>query len=134
MSERRVFILAHQTARMRAAQAVAEAPDGWRVTVEPPKRGLDINAALHAKLGEIAERVLWAGQRQDIETWKRLMVGAWSRANKEPVVLLPALDGQGIEIVFRRTSAMTQAEVHDLLLFIEAWCAERPEFAEEATT
>ena len=127
----RLLILTGPAVRMRAHKAIDEVPDNWRVRIEPPRRGLDINAALHAKLGEVADRVQWAGAKQDIETWKRLLVGAWSRAQGEPVTMLPALDGNGIEIVFRRTSAMTQAEVHDLLLYIESWCAERPEFAEE---
>lgn len=124
MSEKRLFILAHMEARKRASQAVAEAPEGWRVTVEPPRRGLDINAALHAKLGEIAASSEWAGRRWDIETWKRLLVAAWSRATGQALVMLPALDGAGVDIVFRRTSSMTQAEVRELLAFIEAWEAE----------
>lgn len=127
MSDRRVFTLAHLEARRRAAQAVAEAPNGWRVTVEPPKRNLEINAALHATLGEIADRVPWAGKLRSIETWKRLMVAAWLRAVGEQVEFLPAIDGHGVDVVFRRTSEMTQAEVRDLLAYIEAWAAERPE-------
>jgi hypothetical protein len=126
----RFIILAHQEARRRALQAVAEAPEGYVVRIAPPKRNSDINAALHATLAEIAERVLWVGQRHDIETWKRLLVAAWSRATGERTMILPALDGHGVDIVFRRTSKMTQAEVRELLAYIEAWRAERPEFAE----
>lgn len=128
---KRVFYLVHDEARRRASQCVAEAPDGCIAEVREPNRNGAINAALHAKLGEIAERVQWAGAKHEIETWKRLLVGAWSRAQGEPVTMLPALDGNGIEIVFRRTSSMTQAEVHDLICYIEAWAAERPEFADE---
>lgn len=131
MSDARLFILSHAEARRRAAQYVAEAPDGWTVRVAAPRRNADINAALHAMLGEIAERVEWAGKRWDIETWKRLLVAAWSRATGESSMFLPALDGQGVDVVFRRTSQMTQAEVRDLLAFIEAWRAERPEFQEQ---
>ena len=82
-------------------------------------------------LGEIAERVQWAGKLHDIETWKRLLVAAWGRATGEHTMVLPALDGHGVDIVFRRTSQMTQAEMRDLLGFIDAWKAERPEFQEE---
>ena len=130
MSDKRIFILAHQQARIRAVAAVAEAQDGWRVTVEPPRRSLDQNAALHARIGEIADRCEWAGQKHDIDTWKRLLVGAWDRATGEPVTMLPALDGRGVEIVFRRTSKLTKRECSDLLEFVNAWVAERPEFAE----
>lgn len=126
MNERRVFGLVHAEARRRALAAVAAAPDGWTVTVAPPKRNSDINAALHAALGEIADRVEWAGKKWDIETWKRLLVAAWTRATGERTLILPALDGHGVDIVFRRTSQMTQAEMRDLMAFIDAWCAEQP--------
>lgn len=119
------FVLGgHPEARYRAACAVADAPDGYVVKVEPPRRNLDINAALHAKIGEIAASREWAGRRWDIETWKRLLVAAWSRATGQALVMLPALDGAGVDIVFRRTSSMTQAEVRELMTFIEAWEAE----------
>lgn len=130
MTEKRTFILAHDTARKRAVACVAEAPAGYTVTVGPPKRGLDINAALHATLAEIAERVTWAGKKWDLEVWKRLLVAAWARATGDPVVMLPALDGAGVDIVFRRTSLMTQPEMRDLMAFIDAWCAEQPELNE----
>ena len=124
MSDKRLFNLVHDEARRRAVAAVAEAPAGWRVTVEPPKRTGDQNAALHALLGEIADRCEWAGRKWDIETWKRLLVGAWTRANKEPVMLLPALDGHGVEMVFRRTGTLSRAECGELLEFVNAWAAE----------
>jgi hypothetical protein len=118
------FILAHDTARAGAIKAVQAAPAGHVVTIKPPTRNLEINAALHAKLTEIAESREWAGKRWDVETWKRLLVAAWSRATGEALVMLPALDGAGVDIVFRRTSAMTQGEVRELLTFIECWEAE----------
>lgn len=124
MTEKRTFFANSATARQNAMRAVAHCPDGYKVTIEPPKRSGSINAALHAKLGEIADSREWAGKRWDIETWKRLLVASWHRATGQSVVMLPALDGAGIDIVFRRTSDMTQEEVRDLLAFIEAWEAE----------
>ena len=124
MSDRRLFVLAHTDARKRAAQAVAEAPDGYVVRIEPPRRNLDQNAALHAKITEISQRMQWCGKRLDVDTWKRLLVGAWSRAENEPVTMLPALDGNGVEIIFRRTSTLTKRECSDLLEWINAWAAE----------
>lgn len=121
---KRVFTLAHHEARRRAVAAVAEAPENYRVTVEPPKRNLEQNAALHARLTEIAERVEWCGKKWDAETWKRLLVGAWTRAINEPVMMLPALDGHGVEIVFRRTSTLSKRECSDLLEFVNAWASE----------
>ncbi|MDE1918963.1 MAG: recombination protein NinB, partial [Sphingomonadales bacterium] len=55
---------------------------------------------------------------------KRLLVAAWCRARREQVELLPALDGHGVDIVFRRTSQLTRGECAELCDFIQAWCAE----------
>jgi NinB protein len=126
-ADQRVLILAHAEARRRAVDAVREAPDGYKVTIGPVKRNLEINAALHASIAEVAERVTWAGRKWDAETWKRLLTASWSRAIGNQATVLPALDGYGVDIVMRRTSDMTQAEVRDLLAWIDAWKAERPE-------
>lgn len=115
------FILSHELARRRAMAAVADAPAGYVIRVEEPRRRNAINAALHAKLTEIAQSREWAGKRWDVETWKRLLTAAWGRATGQSVVMLPALDGAGVDIVFRRTSELTQAECRDLLAFVEAW-------------
>jgi hypothetical protein len=122
MSQR--FILAHDLARRRAVAAVAEAPEGYVITIAEPKRSGAINAALHAKLTEIAAGREWAGKRWPMEVWKRLLVAAWSRANGEAITLLPALDGVGVDIVQRHTSTMTQRQVSKLLSYVEAWDAE----------
>lgn len=129
MSDRRTFVLAHQLARNRAMDAVRDAPAGHVVTVSAPTRNLRINAALHALLTEIAQRVEYCGRHWGAEVWKRLLTAAWCRATGEVVIVLPALDGAGVDVVFRRTSQMTQAEVRDLMAYIEAWMAEKPEFA-----
>lgn len=124
MPERQHFILSHQNARRRALQAVAEAPDGFVVDVREPNRSGDQNAALHARLTEIAARCEWAGQRHPLEVWKRLLTAAWCRATGQAVTILPALDGQGVDIVFRRTSSLSKRECSDLMEFVNAWAAE----------
>ncbi len=100
---------------------------GHRLTLEvkPRTRSVEQNALLHAMLGEISAQVEWAGAKRDVECWKRLLVAAWCRARGESVELLPALDGHGVDIVFRRTSKMTVDEVSELCEFIMAWAAER---------
>lgn len=117
----RTFILAHEQARAGVAGFAHMAPAGTVVEFREPTRNSAINAALHAKLGEIAATREWADRRWDAETWKRLLVAAWSRANGEPLQMLPALDGHGVDIVWRKTSEMTQREVRELLAWIEAW-------------
>jgi len=117
------FVLAHPLARRRAMQAVADAPAGHVVTVKEPSRNGDQNAALHALLSDIARSREWAGSHQSIDTWKRLLTAAWGRAAGHQATYLPALDGAGVDIVFRPTSTLTVRECSDLIEFINAWAA-----------
>ena len=92
--------------------------------VKPETRSAQQNRLLHALLGDIARQVEWAGRRRDAEVWKRLLTAAWLRARGESVELLPAIDGHGVDVVFRRTSTLTRGECAELCDFIMAWAAE----------
>ena len=122
---RRYFVLAHAEARANAKKAVEEAPDGYAVEIKPVKRTLGQNALLHALLSDISRYVEWAGQRRDIEVWKRLLTAAWLRARGEPLEMLPAIDGHGVDIVFRRTSELTKNEMIELIEYIQAWAIDQ---------
>lgn len=91
------------------------------ITARESTRSLEQNAKLHAILSEIAEEREWCGRKRSIEVWKRLMTAAWLRARGESVELLPALDGHGVDVVFRPTSTLTVAEMSELIDWIEAW-------------
>lgn len=107
----------------RAKQLIG---DGKRLTLElrPEKRSDAQNRLLHACLSEISRQIDWAGQKRDVDTWKRLLTAAWLRARGENVEMLPAIDGHGVDIVFRRTSQLTKAECSELSEFVFAWAAE----------
>ena len=91
------------------------------LTLKPETRSLKENALLHALLTQISKQKEWAGEKRDVETWKRLITAAWCRARGEQIELLPAIDGQGADIVFRRTSQLTRAECAELIEFLYAW-------------
>jgi len=95
------------------------------VTAKPAKRTQEHSARLHAMLGWISKHVEWAGAKHDTDTWKRLLVAAWCRARGEQISYLPALDGHGIDIVFKRTSELTGKEMADLIEYIYFWGASR---------
>ena len=120
-----IFNLINEAVRLRACAAIMAAADGMRVEIKDRRRSLDQNAKLHATLGDIAKQVPWAGQYLDIETWKRLMTAAWLRARGDQVEFLPALDGHGVDVVFRRTSDLSVSEVSELIEFINAWAADK---------
>lgn len=96
----------------------------FEFVIRPARRNTAQNALLHAMLTEIAKTQEWAGKKRDLETWKRLLTAAWLRARGESIEVLPALDGHGIDVVFRRTSDLTKAECAELITFVQAWAEE----------
>jgi hypothetical protein len=89
------------------------------------ERSTEKNAHLHAILGAIATQREWAGKRLDIEAWKRLMVAAFEREKGRSPEFYPALDGHGMDIVYSRTSRMSEQEIRELILFAEVWAIEQ---------
>lgn len=133
MAERITMSLVNAQQAHQAIQTAWRHAKGWlmasdtRLTLEirPEKRSDAQNRLLHACLSEISKQVEWAGTKRDVDTWKRLLTAAWLRARGEPIEMLPALDGHGVDIVFRRTSQLTKAECAELSEFVMAWAAER---------
>lgn len=93
------------------------------VEVREETRSLAENAMLHALLSQISREVEWAGKKRDAEVWKRLLTAAWMRARGEHIEMLPALDGHGVDVVFRRTSQLTRSECAELIEFVMAWAS-----------
>lgn len=79
------------------------------------------NRLLHSRIADIARQIEWAGATRDLDTWKRLLMAAWLRARGESVEILPALDGHGVDVVFRRTSQLNRAECAEFSEYILAW-------------
>ena len=118
---------AHQAIQTAWAHAKAWLCAGdQRLTLEirPEKRSDAENRMLHSMLGHISKTHEWAGKKHSIDVWKRLLTAAWCRATGEPVELLPALDGNGVDIVFKKTSQLSRKECADLIEFIFAWSAD----------
>lgn len=124
MSDNRTYILVHDTARRLAKACIDTAPDGYVCEIKAPTRSSQENRLLHALIGEVSRKLEWAGQKRDLETWKRLFVAAWCRAGGEHVEVLPALDGHGVDLVPARTSKLTKKECADLIEYIYAWGAD----------
>ena len=108
-------------ARVAACDAVHKAPDDYVCRISEQTRNGEQNALLHACITDVAEQMPWAGKKQDIETWKRLLVAAWMRATGRSVTLLPALDGSGFDALYTKTSRLTKAECAELTEYILAW-------------
>lgn len=117
---------AHQTLERLWAWAKPRLLAGHRLslTVGDEKRNSDQNRKLHATIAEIARQAKWAGKRWDAEVWKRLLIAAWCRTRNEAPIIVPALDGHGIDAVYRRSSELTKADCSDLLEYVISWAAQ----------
>lgn len=105
MSEKRLFVMAHPEARRRAVAAVVEAPEGWVVKVEPPKRNGEQNAKFHALCSDLAKsRLPWAGKPRSAAAWKVLLISGHAAATKEGAEMVPGLEGEFVNI--RESSAL----------------------------
>lgn len=87
-------------------------------------RSSEQNSKFHALLQEIAEQKQWAGQWLDAETWKRLLVAAFERAHGGAPTVLPSLDGNGIDVIYRRTHRMSKQEMSELIEYVQSWAAD----------
>jgi hypothetical protein len=97
---------------------------GCEVIVQDPKRSLAANAALHAALSDIADQVEWYGQKLSAGVWKRLCTAAWLRERGDRPVMVPALDGVGVDVIYERTSQMSRQEMGELIEWVSAFGAE----------
>lgn len=133
MSDKRTFQVrrsnprARQVAELAMQEVLQQSTAGadFDVTISEPRRTLAENALLHALISELARKLEWAGKRRDAETWKRLLVAAWYRAEGKALEILPALDGHGVDIVPVRTSRLSKRDCADLIEFVQWWGAEQ---------
>ena len=79
------------------------------------------NAALHSIISDIARQKKWAGETLDVTDWKRILTMAWERAEGGHVRMIPAIDGNGFDVLYRRTSRMSKQDMSSLLEYIQSW-------------
>ena len=118
MTDRKVFILAHDTARKLAAAWVMNAPEGHVVEIKPPTRSLMQNSRLWPMLAEVSIQVVWHGRKLTPEEWKIVFSASLKRQD-----VVPGLDG-GFVAMGISTSKMTKKEFSDLMTLIEAFGAQ----------
>ena len=123
MSEKRVFLLAHDEARRSASSWIMSAPDGWVVCVEPPKRSLEQGAKFHAICSDISRaRIEWAGKPRSADEWKMLLVSGHAMLTKHGAELVIGLEGEYVSIR-ESTALMSVARSSSLIEYAQAFAA-----------
>ena len=123
MTDKRLLILVNPEVRRRAVAAVVEAPEGFCVRIEPPKRSGDQNAKFHALCSDIARsQAVWMGKRRTATEWKVLLVSGHAVATKEGSELVPGLEGEFVNLR-ESTAAMSKRRGSSLIEYTLAFCA-----------
>ena len=122
MTEKRVFKLVNDTARLSAVRELQRAPHGYVVTISEPTRSLDANAAQWPYLEAWAKgkQACINGQMVDVtsEDWKDILTGAYNGETRMAIH-----DGKAIMLP-QRTSNMGKREFSDWMEFLVAMTAQ----------
>jgi hypothetical protein len=125
MTDRSIFHLVHAEARRRAVATVECAPDGYRVTVEEPRRSLDQNAALWPILQAFSEQKTWSvngkTEKLDPAEWKDVLSASFQG---EQMRMAPMIGGRGVVMLGLRTSKMGKRRFSEFLDYIHSVAAE----------
>lgn len=122
MADKRVFKMAHATARRLAVEAVQQAPEGYCVTISEPTRSLDQNAAQWPYLAGFAQQkqLCINGSMQWVtdDDWKDVLTACWNGEMR-----MAAFDGKVIMLP-QRTSTMGKRVFSEWLEFLIAMAAQ----------
>ena len=119
---KQTYVMAHATARQRAADAVMSAHTGDVVTISPPNRTLDQNAAQWPYLaGFAAQKQLCINGVLQLVTdddWKDVLTGCFNREMR-----MAAFDNKVIMLP-QRTSKMKKPEFSEWMEYLVAMAAQ----------
>lgn len=124
MTEKQLFVLANDAVRRRAVAAVAEADEGWRVKIEPPKRTLDQNALIHPTIATLARAL---GRPTDVESLRQLrylLLEQWRHETGRPPMFQRSYDGLRWVCVDKGTSDLDKSDCSEFIEFLLAQEAE----------
>jgi hypothetical protein len=117
----RALVTIRSTAdREKCARWAKGVPVGTRVEWKAPRRSLDQNALLWARLSEIARQVEWYGQKLTETDWKDMFTASLRKAR-----VVPGIDPGTFVVLGMHTSDMGKEEFGNLLDLIDAFAAER---------
>jgi hypothetical protein len=91
---------------------------------EARRRNSAQNARCHAMLSDIARQVEHYGRKWPAGVWKRLTVASFMREANEQPLMIPALDGVGVDVIYERTSTMGVRQMANYITWLLAFGAE----------
>lgn len=125
---RAVVVLKTGADRERVIRWAHGVPDGTTVEFKAPRRSLDQNALLWARLTTIAQSVEWYGTKLTPEDFKDMFTAALRKSR-----VVPGIDPGTFVVLGMRTSDMTKEEFSLLLDLIDAFAAQHGVTFDEET-
>jgi len=117
---RALIVVSGDADRRKAANWATKAPMGTRIEFKAARRSLDQNALMWARLTQIAQAVVWYGQKLSADDWKDVFSASLRKAR-----VVPGIDAGSFVPLGMRTSDMSKDEMTALLDLIDAFAAER---------
>lgn len=106
--------------RERIASWGWQAPYGTRVEFKAAKRTIPQNDKLWACLTEVAQQIVWHGQKLTPTDWKDIFTASLRKAR-----VVPGIDPGSFVLLGLHTSEMSKSELSDLIELIHAFGAEQ---------
>lgn len=116
---RAVIVVRTQADRNLACKWALGVPAGSRIEFKKPRRTLDANSLMWARLTEIAQQVQWHGQKLSPADFKDMFTASLRKAR-----VVPGIDPGSFVLLGLHTSDMSKEEMGLLLDLIDAFAAE----------
>lgn len=105
--------------RAKARHWLEKAPEGMLIKFQEPTRSLDQNAKLWACLTDISRQAEHNGRKFSPEAWKALFMSACGHEME----LMVGLNSEAVPLGLS-SSALSVAQMSELIEFIHCWAAE----------
>ncbi|MCE9882021.1 recombination protein NinB, partial [Hafnia paralvei] len=106
---KKVFYLRTEHIRSHAIEQIRKLPldqsKPYEIELSAPKRTLSQNRKMWPLLHDLAQQVVWYGQKYDEDDWKDLITALVAKTKKEEQRTAPGIGG-GVVMFGQRTSKM----------------------------
>ncbi len=113
------FTLSNSYWRDKASELIARAPEGYRVTIDAPKRTNDQNEMMWALLADIATQCNWHGRKLASDDWKLIFLSGL----RHELRVVPNYAGDGFIPLGFSSSRLSKEDFSNLIELILAYGA-----------
>ena len=93
----------------------------FKIVKATDRRNIEQNKKIHAMLSDISRQIKHYEQTYSVDVWKRLTMSAWLREANENPLMIPAIDGNGIDVIFERTSKLSRKRMAEYIEWVYAF-------------